>query len=93
MYETGNRKPMIRGESGWGTVHSGEMFKLLGLAGSHLPAEGMPSREIQGIRVWVEPKGSPNGRKSSTHRVKAECPVCAQVLSVGRLHQHVCDKK
>ena len=35
---------------------SEEMMETLGLkAGGHLPDEGLPEREIQGIRVYVKP--------------------------------------
>jgi hypothetical protein len=77
---------------------SRETNSLLGIKGK-LPAEGMPPRMIQGIKVWVNPAkpkqivdrwGKPHIVKSSTHRVMAECPHCAQILSVGRLHQHIC---
>lgn len=37
-------------------MHSGEMMEALGLkSGGHLPAEGMPERLIQGVRVYVRP--------------------------------------
>lgn len=75
---------------------------LLGLRdGQKLPVEGMPPREIQGVKVWVTPlpphpdKDKPRGLfgsmwKRSTHRVLCECPDCGKVLSIGRLAQHVC---
>lgn len=70
-------------------AHTSEVFRLLGLKpGSHLPPEGMPPREIQGIRVWVTPKPEGEPRSVCSHRVLAECPVCKKHLSVGRLHQH-----
>jgi hypothetical protein len=79
---------------------SGEMMKALGLKpGGHLPSEGLPEREIQGIRVYVKPatptKITTNvfGThiwKSSKHRVIAICPGCERHLSAGRLHQHIC---
>lgn len=70
-------------------AHTSEIFRLLGLTGSHLPKEGMPPRLIQGIKVWVNPIKWPHPlRKSSTHRVMAECPVCGKTMSAGRLHQH-----
>jgi hypothetical protein len=68
------------------------LYPMLGLrATQHLPKEGLPPQIIQGIKVWVAPAvARADGRKSSTHRVLAECPLCLQVLSAGRLHQHVC---
>jgi len=81
-------KTMIRNEHGW-NVHSNEMKTLLGLPkGVKLPLQGMPPQVIQGIKVWVEPLPS-----TGFHRVKAECPHCAQVMSAGRLHQHKCKSK
>lgn len=68
--------------------------RLLGLLTTEkLPAEGMPPRIIQGIEVWVEPLRPPRlyrSRRGCMHRVMAKCPVCGQILSAGRLHQHVC---
>lgn len=76
---------------------SHEVNVMLGLREKEkLPREGMPPRELQGIRVWVTPlPGRPKGSrwKRSTHRVLAECPDCRQVVSVGRLAQHECHKK
>lgn len=61
--------------------------QLLGLAPkAKLPKEGMGTRVIQGIEVWIIPASV--GRKS--HRVLAKCPDCGKVLSAGRLHQHIC---
>jgi len=85
-------RPMLRrnGEYGW-NLHSHDVLPLLGLRpGEHLPAAGLPPRVIQGVKVWVAMSAAPTGRKSATHRVLAECPLCGKVLSVGRLHQHKC---
>jgi hypothetical protein len=74
-------------------------MKMLHLkAGGHLPIEGMEPRIIQGIKIWVKPvpliaifqKHAGYGKKSSKHRVMAECPQCKREMSAGRLHQHVC---
>jgi hypothetical protein len=79
--------------------HSG-LYRLLNVSGSKLPAAGIPVQVIQGIKVWVTPARTDLGTrlvfgkvrkvKSSTHRVLVMCPTCAQVLSAGRLHQHIC---
>lgn len=88
----------------WGyNAHSREVRVMLGLPeDAKLPREGMEPRRIQGITVWVLPLMGPRvpkrigrwnrplERKSSRHRVLAECPDCGKVLSVGRLHQHRC---
>jgi hypothetical protein len=90
----------IRDQRGW-NVHHSQMRELLGLPPkAKLPVEGMAAREIQGVKVWVEPFLPVWGRdrytgervqvKSSVHRVKAECPNCRKVLSAGRLFQHTC---
>lgn len=72
-------------------MHSDEMLETLGVVGGKLPKEGLEARDIQGIKVWVEPSRPPaNGRKSSRHRVLCQCPNCSQILSAGRLHQHKC---
>ena len=79
---------------------SAGMHELLGLSRTgKLPKEGMPSRLIDGILVWVVPAaepattiryGRPRLLKRSTHRVMCRCPDCGQTLSVGRWGQHVC---
>lgn len=85
-------RPMIRDERGW-NAQSPAMFRLLGLLpGSHLPADGMAPRIIQGIKVWVEPNKEHFPNASYFHRVRAECPLCGKHLSAGRLHQHKCKK-
>ena len=77
----------IKAEGREWNAHTTEIFRLLGLKGSHLPKEGMPPRLIQGIEVWVNPFVV-TPRKSSTHRVMAKCSACGKTMSVGRLHQH-----
>lgn len=74
------------------TAHlaSGVHVKFQG--GSKWPDDGLPPTTVQGVKVWVKPIVRVPGRKSSKHRVMCECPECGQVLSVGRLHQHVCKK-
>lgn len=76
-------------------AHSSEVRELLGLGPkAKLPLDGMPARYIDGVKVWVNPHmPHASGRKSSVHRVRCMCPDCGQELSLGRLHQHVCDKK
>jgi hypothetical protein len=68
--------------------------RLFGLdsKADRLPDEGIPARVIKGIKMWVDPKPvnlEPiTSRHPSTHRAKAECPLCSKVVSIGRLHQH-----
>jgi hypothetical protein len=84
----GDMKPMIRGSRGY-NAHSHELLAMLGV--KKLPPEGMEMRTIQGIRVYVEPLVKrADGKKTSVHRVIAQCPQCFKVMSAGRMHQHVC---
>jgi len=82
------RKP---GHPEW-NANSGDLHELLGLdRTADLPAEGMPEREIQGVRVYVKSKSDdPEVSRSRPHRVYCVCPMCEQHMSAGRLHQHVC---
>jgi hypothetical protein len=73
----------------YGRAQANEMRRLLGVR--ELPIEGMPEREIQGVRVYVAPQAplASGQRKRSTHRVFAICE-CGKHVPVGRLHQHKC---
>lgn len=75
-----------------------DMIKKLGLHTTRLPDAGMEPQMVDGIKVWVTPRAEPMDRargvrKSSTHRIMCECPKCGHHLSVGRLHQHSCDRR
>jgi len=93
-------KKMIPGKYRYADAH--DIYKLLGLKTSKLPAEGMPEQMIHGVRVYVRPLTCPveqsgwNGRHMRRNwqglRVMAVCE-CGQHLAVGRLHQHRCEKK
>lgn len=90
---------VIHDSHGW-NAQSAAMRELLGLSRTaKLPAEGMPIRTIQGVKVWVEPLDTsvPHTwrNKRSTHRVKCQCPNpdCGKIMSAGRLFQHVCKTK
>lgn len=48
------------------------------------PAEGMDTREIQGIQCWVRPFDP----SSKRHRAMALCPQCYQPFTIGTLPQH-----
>jgi hypothetical protein len=67
-----------------------DIYNYLGV-GSKLPPEGLPEREIQGVRVYVTPSisGGTRATKSSKHRVFAICE-CGRHIPVGRLRQHKC---
>lgn len=73
--------------------HSNGMKILFGLNPKQKwPAEGLPARTINGIKIWVNPlQGEkPNHGKRHTHRVRAKCPYCGQEMSAGRINQHRC---
>jgi len=76
-------------------ANSSDMMKKFGIPGTKWPDEGMPPRMVDGIKVWVDPvrRAGLGEKKSSTHRVMCQCPGCAEILSVGRMHQHKCDAK
>ena len=87
-------KTFIRSDDGH-PAQSHHIRALLGLSErAKLPAEGMPSRIIQGCKVWVAPLGSKfsHGRRMA-HRVLVQCPECKAVVSVGRLAQHATEKE
>lgn len=70
-------------------AHSHHVLPMLGLKpGAHLPRDGMPPREIQGIVVWVEPVQEEDTGFGAPHRVRAKCPACGKEMSAGRLPQH-----
>ena len=80
-------------------MYNNRMIAILAAFGlrreSKLPVEGAAEREMRSLpegdfAVWIDPV-PPEGKKSRfTHRVKARCLKCSQVLSAGRIHQHVC---
>lgn len=67
-----------------------DLLDMLGV--KRLPAEGMPERLIQGVRVYVKPlpPGPAKGRSRFSLRVTAICDDCGRHMAVGRMHQHVC---
>jgi hypothetical protein len=81
--------PRILGRFGR-DASAGDMYELLGVTAGSLPAEGMPERTIQGVRVYVKPLPPKTGtRRNFGLRVTAICP-CGRHVPVGRLHQHKC---
>lgn len=72
------------------TAHNRDLLLLLGQAGTKWPDAGLPTTVVQGVKVWVAPITRVPGRKSSAHRVMAECTDCGAVMSAGRLFQHKC---
>lgn len=66
---------------------AGEVKTLLGLdPKAHFPPEGMPEREVQGVRLYVTPE---RGDKRRKHRVFAICE-CGTHVPAGRMFQHKC---
>ncbi len=87
-------------------MQSYDMVKLLTGGRTKLPAAGIAPGPIPGkqridgvvsdvqITVLVTPAPQhADGRKNNTHRVMAVCPGCGDMLSAGRLFQHVCGAK
>jgi hypothetical protein len=78
---------MIPGRYRYADAH--DMYALLGV--KTLPVEGMPEREIHGVRVYVRPLPPKTGvrRNFQGLRVMAIC-ACGQHVAVGRMAQHRC---
>jgi hypothetical protein len=72
----------------WKYADAHDMYALLGTR--KLPAEGMPERLIQGIRVYVKPLPDGKPRQRQSLRVTAICDDCGRHIAVGRMHQHIC---
>jgi len=79
-------KVKIMGQRGW-PASAHDMYRELGVR--RLPAEGMPERVIQGVRVYVKPLPPLPLRQRQSLRVMAICN-CGRHVPVGRLHQHIC---
>ena len=70
---------------GW-QMQSYELRGRLGLkAGHHLPKEGLPPQDVDGMTVYVAPMTDPRHRR---HRVLVICQ-CGEHVPAGRLHQHL----
>lgn len=50
------------------------------------PVEGMPARNIQGIKCWIRPVLVLYQNRGL--RAMGECPVCKKEMPIGRLAQH-----
>lgn len=83
-------------------MRSDEMYEALGLdPRKHLPDEGVPPTQVQGITVYVLGKDQPSPsrrQKGRTPRQKrgwmikrtfAVCPTCDRHVEAGHLHQHL----
>lgn len=84
----------IKTSNGWNVQHN-DIYRLLGLSiTKHLPRDGLPLRDVQGVPVYVLPKEMAEYQakqqgKAFVHRVFAVC-TCGQHVPVGRLGQHKC---
>jgi hypothetical protein len=85
--------PNLTNDRGW-PCHWRQLYEALGVEGTHLPAEGLPTRQIGNVWVWVEAKEMAHkeavmDNMAFVHRVRCRCPKCFKQLSAGRLHQHL----
>ena len=88
-------KKLIQGRFGY--ANSTDMLALLGV--KTLPAEGMPERLIQDVRVYVKPASinqpTPDDRFAGyprhrcSHRGMVICE-CGRHIPAGRMPQHTC---
>lgn len=72
-------------------ANSADFYLLMGQT-RRWPAEGLPARQVQGIKMWVAPLSAKpvDGSRRAGHRVLCQCPTCGATLSAGRLVQHKC---
>jgi hypothetical protein len=78
-------KLFLTDQHGW-TAHDRTVKVLMGLGEKDKwPKEGLPPREVQGIRVWVKPIGNST---AFYLRAMCECPICHKKMPIGRLKQH-----
>lgn len=76
-------EPELRYRNGF--VHHHELYPLLGLRrGQHLPPEGFPFREVQGVKFMCLPA---TGARSK-HRILYICEACGRAVPFGRAAQH-----
>ena len=84
---------MLRNKHGWYLQHH-ELYPLLGIEGSILPAEGFGPREVQGVTFICRPAGETKVRwdgrkvKVSKHRLFYLCKACDRLIPFGRAFQH-----
>lgn len=53
----------------------------------HLPEEGLYSRHIGNVVVWVTPKEKKVRQDGA--RTRCFCPFCFREMPTGKLHQHM----
>jgi hypothetical protein len=77
---------MLRREHGWFLTASQMLPKLGFRKGGHLPPEGFPPREVEGVMFRCLP-ATPGRRK---HRIEFKC-LCEAWVPYGRAGQHKCN--
>ena len=63
-----------------------EFFKAAGITKERLPDKGVKAQQINGIWMWVTPKGHPEAKFT---RHICWCPKCGKEIAFGRLGQHL----
>lgn len=64
-----------------------QLYAFLGLdPKAHLPADGLPTRMIGNVPVWVVPK---TDKHQGSARVWCRCPKCDRSVTFGKLNQHM----
>jgi hypothetical protein len=59
---------------------------------SHMPSDYYIDTPVNigGVDVWITASNKgPKGKSRFGHRVLAFCPKCPEILSYGRIHQHM----
>jgi hypothetical protein len=88
-------------------MHYSQLYARLGLnPNKHLPAEGVPPTDVDGVIVYVLAVDHPRRERRRNYRGRswtnmkgkrtyAICPDCQRHIEAGHLHQHVraCKKR
>lgn len=71
-------------------MYLSDLKKAMGVNTQDWPDAGVPAMEVQGIKVWVEPRDHAlrYNRAGKLIRTLCECPRCGKVMAAGRLWQH-----
>ena len=70
----------------FGRMNAADRRAALGIKSSHLPNEGIDSRKVHGVYLFLEDKSNMRGFKRQ--RMQAVCPVCDERFAAGNLAQH-----
>jgi hypothetical protein len=69
-------------------MYDGEIKQAFGLHPTDKwPYMGVGPRMIGNVLVWVTPVSE--RMEGFTHRCLCECPTCKEVVTAGKLHQHM----